>query len=89
LGCRDRRAIVSGVINTRLGDNDYEDAAVTRDGPAWEQWQAEVVSLLRGYFAEALNDISLDDVDWLAWRTLYVEGRSPEAAVARALERDL
>jgi hypothetical protein len=57
---------------------------------SWAQWQAEVVDLLRGDFEEILRQhISIEDVDWPAWRTFFLEGRSPRAAVDRALERDL
>jgi hypothetical protein len=31
----------------------------------------------------------VDDVDWVAWYGLYLEGRTPRSAVNRALERDL
>jgi len=54
----------------------------------WTQWQSEVVALLRGDFEELLQQISLDDVDWPSWREFFIEGRSPRAAVDRALERD-
>jgi hypothetical protein len=56
---------------------------------SWEQWQSDVLTLLRREFAEVLRDVSLDEVDWPAWRTFYVQGRSPKAAIERALERDL
>jgi hypothetical protein len=55
----------------------------------WAQWQAEVVAMLSAEFEEILHRISIDDVDWPSWRDYYVEGRSPRAAVNRALERDL
>ncbi len=55
----------------------------------WVQWQTEVVATLGAELAEILQQISLDDIDWPAWRTFYLEGRSPRAAVNRALERDL
>jgi hypothetical protein len=55
----------------------------------WTQWQAEVVAMLSAEFEEILHRISIDDVDWPSWRNYYVEGRSPRAAVERALERDL
>ncbi len=46
---------------------------------SWEQWQNEVVELLQRVFDEALGRISIDDVDWQAWREFYVQGRSPRA----------
>jgi hypothetical protein len=55
----------------------------------WAQWQNEVVATLGLELEEVLQHISLDDVDWSSWRNLYLEGRSPRAAVDRALERDL
>jgi hypothetical protein len=54
----------------------------------WMKWQAEVVAMLRAELEE-LVQVSLDDVDWVAWYGFYLEGRSPRAAVNRALERDL
>lgn len=38
---------------------------------------------------EVLDEISFDDIDWSAWLRFYLEGRTPSAAVDRALERDL
>jgi hypothetical protein len=55
----------------------------------WVEWQRDVVAILRRDFREALEHISLDDVDWAAWFRFYLEGRSASAAVDRALERDL
>jgi hypothetical protein len=55
----------------------------------WSQWQTEVLAVLRGNFEELLQEISLDDVDWPSWHKFFVEGRSPQAAVMRALEQDL
>jgi hypothetical protein len=53
------------------------------------QWQAEVVAALGAELEEILQHVSLDDIDWPAWRNFYLEGRSARAAVDRALERDL
>ncbi len=55
----------------------------------WAQWQAEVVTALGAELEELLHHVSLDDIDWPAWRNFYLEGRTPRAAVDRALERDL
>jgi hypothetical protein len=55
----------------------------------WVEWQRDVVAILRRDFREALDHISLEDVDWPAWVRFYLEGRSASAAVDRALERDL
>jgi hypothetical protein len=57
--------------------------------PSWEQWQNEVLGLLQSIFDEAPANISIDDVDWQSWRGFYVQGRSPRAAIAVALEGDL
>jgi len=55
---------------------------------SWIYWQRSVVDLLRAEFEEALHHLSLDEVDWESWRTFYDEGRTPKAAIDRALERD-
>lgn len=55
----------------------------------WVQWQAEVLAELGTELEEVLHYVSMDDVDWPSWRSYYLEGRSPRAAVNRALERDL
>lgn len=58
-------------------------------GVSWAQWQETVVVLLRTELREALHHIDFDDVDWPSWRAFYNEGRTPRAAIDRALERDL
>jgi hypothetical protein len=55
----------------------------------WVQWQAEVLAELGTELEEVLHYVSMEDVDWSSWRNYYLEGRSPRAAVDRALERDL
>lgn len=55
----------------------------------WTQWQREVLTVLQSDFGEVLHQVNLDDVDWIAWRKFYEEGRSPRSAIDRALERDL
>jgi hypothetical protein len=55
---------------------------------SWVQWQQAVLIQLRADFAELLQHIGLDDVDWESWRHFYDDGRTPQAAVNRALERD-
>jgi hypothetical protein len=55
----------------------------------WEQWQQEVVARLTSDFADTLQEILIDDVDWPSWHELYVQGRSARSAIERALERDL
>ena len=61
-------------------------AANTR---SWQQWQRGVLQLLRVELREVLDVITVDDVGWEAWREFYDQGRTPRAAVNRALERDL
>jgi hypothetical protein len=56
---------------------------------SWDEWQHEVISLLNAGFEEILEQVSLADVDWSSWRRFFLEGRSPGAAISRALERDL
>jgi hypothetical protein len=55
----------------------------------WNRWQLEVVALLQADFAEVFGEIGLNDVDWPSWHPLFVQGRSPRAAIERAFERDL
>jgi hypothetical protein len=55
----------------------------------WQEWQSEVVSLLRRYFHGELSAIAIDDVDWPSWYSFFIQGRSPQEAIDRALERDL
>jgi hypothetical protein len=55
---------------------------------SWAQWQIAVLAVLRADFAEVLQFIGMDEVDWDSWRNFYNEGRTPKAAVDRALERD-
>jgi hypothetical protein len=55
---------------------------------SWTQWQETVVALLRTDFNESLRHIGFDEVDWPSWRVFYNEGRTPRAAINRALERD-
>lgn len=55
----------------------------------WSEWKRAVVSSIRLYLGDALTDISEDDVDWDAWRSLYESGCSPAMAVNRAYLRDI
>jgi hypothetical protein len=55
---------------------------------SWVQWQNAVLALLRADFAEVLQFIGMEEVDWDSWRNFYIEGRTPKSAVDRALERD-
>jgi hypothetical protein len=66
--------------------------AAGRDGEVnvmnWSQWQGRVLALLRDDVSGVLKSINLDEVDWEAWRSFYIEGRSPRSAIDRALARD-
>ena len=53
---------------------------------SWTNWQRAVLKLLRVEFAE--HHIGFDEVDWLSWRLFYDAGKTPAAAIDRALERD-
>ena len=53
----------------------------------WEQWQSAIVTLLqRDFRGEALRHVSLEDIDWPSWRGFYLQGKSPRAAIERALD---
>lgn len=54
----------------------------------WNEWQNDVIALLNMLFKDILEQVSLADVDWPSWQPFYLEGRSPGAAISRALERD-
>ena len=54
---------------------------------AWLMWREQVVALIRADFAEVLQDVGEDDIDWDAWRPLYEQGRSPQSAVDAAFLR--
>lgn len=56
---------------------------------SWCQWRAGVVAVIRCDFRDVLDQVDDSDVDWDAWRPLFEEGRSPQAAVDRAFLRDL
>ncbi len=68
-------------------------AWMTEGGPdmqTWEQWQSEIVTLLQKDFGgEVLQHICLEDIDWPSWHGFYLQGKSPRAAIERALERDI
>jgi len=81
-------------ISCRIAAADPALAATPREcgstaADLWTSWQREVVALLRRALHEIVQDVSLEDVDWPAWRDYYLKGKSPRAAVDRALERDL
>jgi hypothetical protein len=55
----------------------------------WAEWQREIVHLLSEDLSAELSGITIDDVDWSAWRDYYTDGKSPRRAIDRAFERDL
>jgi hypothetical protein len=55
----------------------------------FERWHQEIIALLRQDFGGELQDITLEEVDWHSWWDYFAQGRSPRAAIERALERDI
>lgn len=55
---------------------------------SWPQWQQQVLNKIRRDYADILQQLTLDDVDWAAWRSLYEQGRSASDAVDYAFVRD-
>jgi hypothetical protein len=53
----------------------------------WYQWQQQVVNKIRRDYEQVLAGITLDDVDWNEWRSLYEQGRTPSDAVDYAFVR--
>jgi hypothetical protein len=56
---------------------------------SWDEWQREIVRLLRVDLRAELHGMTLEDIDWAAWGSYYTEGKSPRQAIDRALERDV
>jgi hypothetical protein len=52
-------------------------------------WRRGVVIVIRDAFRGVLDHVSDNDIDWDAWRPLYEQGWSPQAAVDRAFLRNL
>jgi hypothetical protein len=69
--------------------SDHVQQGAWIDTLTWERWQEEVVALLRSDFDGELRQTTLDDVDWVSWKPFFIQGRSPRAAIERALERDI
>lgn len=55
---------------------------------SWLQWQQQVLNKIRRDYADILQQLTLDDVDWGAWRSLYDQGRSATEAVDYAFVRE-
>jgi len=73
---------------TQMEQQQSSDQAADVNLPSWVQWQRAVLALLRADVSGVLRSIQIDDVDWDAWHSFYLEGRSPRAAIDRALARD-
>lgn len=54
---------------------------------SWPDWQQQVTALIRCDLHDVLADVREEDIDWEAWRPLYDEGRSAQAAVDHAFAR--
>ena len=54
----------------------------------WNDWQQQVVAVIREDFRGVLDEVGEDDIDWETWRPFYDQGCSPVAAVDRAFLRD-
>lgn len=54
----------------------------------WIQWQQQVLSKIRRDYAEVLQQLGFDEVDWATWRDLYDQGRSASDAVDYAFVRE-
>lgn len=56
---------------------------------SWMDWRRGVVIVIRDAFRGVLDHVSDNDIAWDAWRPLYEQGWSPQAAVDRAFLRNL
>lgn len=54
----------------------------------WLQWQQQVLNKIRRDYADILQQLTLDEIDWAAWRDLYDQGRSASDAVDHAFVRE-
>lgn len=54
---------------------------------SWPTWQQQVLSKIRRDYADILQQLTLDDIDWPSWRDLYDQGRSAADAVDLAFVR--
>jgi hypothetical protein len=68
----------------RIESGEQREMNNTVDTQTWYDWQQAVVKLIRQDFSEVLTEVGEEDVDWDAWRPLYVQGLSPRDAVADA-----
>ena len=54
---------------------------------SWMMWQQQVLNKIRRDYADILEHLTLDDIDWPSWRDLYDQGRSASDAVDHAFVR--
>ncbi len=54
----------------------------------WSQWQQQVLGKIQRDYADILQHLTLDEVDWATWRELYEQGRSATDAVDYAFVRE-
>ena len=54
---------------------------------SWMMWQQQVLDKIRRDYADILEHLTLDDIDWPSWRDFYDQGRSPSDAVDHAFVR--
>ena len=54
----------------------------------WSHWQHQVLGKIQRDYAEILQHLTLDDIDWVTWRELYEQGRSATDAVDYAFARE-
>lgn len=55
---------------------------------SWPQWQRQVLNKIRRDYAEVLQQLKFEDIDWVIWRDLYDQGRSAADAVDYAFVRE-
>jgi hypothetical protein len=67
----------------------YAYSSMDEWGDPWAVWRQGVVATIRFDFPEVLQDVSENDIDWEAWRPLYDQGYSPQAAVDQAFVRNV
>jgi hypothetical protein len=76
-------------FNAQLPTSVTMHSRAAQDVDPWVHWRQGVVAAIRAAFRGVLDDIEEGDIDWEAWRSLYDEGRPPQAAVDRAFLRNM
>jgi hypothetical protein len=54
---------------------------------SWNEWQIDVIEVVRQEFSSIFHNVHRDDFDWDAWRPLFDDGHDPEDAVNEALSQ--